>query len=222
MDGINRLAGLLVLVGCLALATVGCNLCAVFTEIPTDTPTEAPTEMPAEVPTAIRSPEPSPTPEPTDTPRPTQTPAPTRAPLPTDTPTPLPPPPLTDVPAPPSGGVRATFLADARQTQSDLLEVKIWFDRLAGGETVSCATVIAHSIHRPSSAAPAQVADLVPIWNEYQAAIANGQQCLQWLVDFCSQGGGNIDAGTFWDRRGLSSDALSHCEHVVQALESAQ
>jgi hypothetical protein len=116
----------------------------------------------------------------------------------------------------------ATFLADARQTQNDLLQVKTWFDRMAGAESVSCATVFAHTIHLPSSTAPAQVPELVPIWNEYQAAIADGQSCHQWLKDFCTQGGGNIDAGSFQDRRTLSSSALSHCEHVVQALEASQ
>jgi hypothetical protein len=113
----------------------------------------------------------------------------------------------------------ATFLADARQTQGDLMEIKIWFDRLAGEETIPCSTVYAHAIHRPSSTAPASVPDLAPTWNEYQAAIADGQNCLQWLVDFCDAGGGTIDYGTFWDRRALSSSALSRCEHVVQTLE---
>jgi len=97
--------------------------------------------------------------------------------------------------------------------------IKVWFDRLAGGESIACNTVYAHGIHQPASSAPAQVPDLAPSWNEYQAAIADGQKCLQWLVDFCNAGGGTIDKNTFWNRRDLSSSALSHCEHVIQALE---
>ncbi len=116
----------------------------------------------------------------------------------------------------------AAFLTDARQTQDNLLSVKVWFDRMAGGETIPCNTVFEHGIHRPSSTAPAQVPDLVPIWNEYQTAIADGQQCLDWLVNFCAGGGGNINMGDFWGRRDLSSSALSHAEHVVQALEASQ
>jgi hypothetical protein len=116
----------------------------------------------------------------------------------------------------------STFLSDARWTQADLLEIKVWFDRLAGGESVSCNTILSHGVHLPVSAAPGQNPDLVGVWNEYQAAIADGQQCLQWLVDFCNSGGGTIDYGTFWNRRDLSSSALSHAEHVVQALEAMQ
>jgi hypothetical protein len=116
----------------------------------------------------------------------------------------------------------AVFLTDARQTRDDLLAVKVWFDRLAGGETIQCSTVFGHGIHIPSSVAPAQVPDLVPIWNEYQAAIADGQQCLQSLVEFCAGGGGTFGAGDFWTRRDLSSSALSRSEHVVQALEASQ
>jgi hypothetical protein len=70
--------------------------------------------------------------------------------------------------------------------------------------------------------APAQVPDLVPIWNEYQTAIADGQQCLQSLIEFCAGGGGTFSAGDFWTRRDLSSNALSRSEHVVQALEASQ
>jgi hypothetical protein len=90
---------------------------------------------------------------------------------------------------------------------------------MAGGRPVYCTTIFAHSIHRPSSTAPSTVPDLVPIWNEYQAAIADGQICFQWMIDFCNQGGGTVDEATFNDRRGLSSSALSHAEHVVQSLE---
>jgi hypothetical protein len=39
------------------------------------------------------------------------------------------------------------------------------------------------------------------------------------MVDFCNAGGGTIDTTTFLDRRELSASALSHAEHVVQALE---
>lgn len=180
---------------------------------PTPTATPTPTARPATSTPAVTTPSPV---------APTRTSAPAVAP--TSTTAALPPtaPPATALPptAPPSSGVVSTFLSDARQTKDDLLEVKIWFDRLAGGESVPCNTILAHSIHPPSSAAPAQVPDLIPTWNEYQAAIANGQQCLQWLIDFCNAGGGTIDTGTFWDRRTLSADALSHCEHVVQDLES--
>ena len=97
--------------------------------------------------------------------------------------------------------------------------IKNWFDAMAGGQSVYCSTIYAHSIHRPTSTAPSTVPELVPIWNEYQAAIADGQLCHQWMVDFCDAGGGTIDTSTFWDRRDLSSSALSHAEHVVQALE---
>jgi hypothetical protein len=127
--------------------------------------------------------------------------------------------PATATSAPPPSGVRATFLADARRTEDDLMTVKVWFDRLAGGGRIACDTVYAHSIHRPSSRAPSQDPSLAPTWNEYQTAIADGQTCLQWLVDFCDAGGGTIDQATFWDRRELSSRALSRCEHVVQELE---
>jgi hypothetical protein len=119
----------------------------------------------------------------------------------------------------PSSGVKTTFLADARQSKDDLMGIKVWFDRLAGGESIACSTVYAHGIHRPISSAPAQDPNLAPTWNEYQAAIADGQKCLQWLVDFCDAGGGTIDQGTFWNRRDLSSSALSRCEHVVRTLE---
>jgi len=189
--------------------------------LPTATPTLTPTLTPTAVPT---TPTASPTPTPTEMP----TAIPTHVPLaatptpvpPATTPTSTPPAPTTPaVTAPPPSGVVATFLADARRTQNDLLEIKVWFDRLAGGERIPCSTVYAHAIHRPSSTTPAQVPDLVSTWNEYQAAIADGQRCLQWLVDFCNAGGGVIDYSTFWDRRALSSSALSHCEHVVQALE---
>lgn len=64
------------------------------------------------------------------------------------------------------------------------MTIKTWFDKLAGGQNIYCSTVMAHTIHRPSSTAPATVPDLVPIWNEYQAAINDGQLCLQWMIDF--------------------------------------
>lgn len=115
--------------------------------------------------------------------------------------------------------MKATFLADARRTEDDLVTIKVWFDRLAGGERIACNTVYAHTIHRPTSNAPRRDPSLARTWSEYQAAIADGQTCLQWLVDFCDAGGGTIDETTFWDRRELSSSALSRCEHVVQALE---
>jgi len=139
---------------------------------------------------------------------------------PAQTATTSPPSPATRTPASQPSGVKATFLADARQTKDDLMTVKIWFDRLAGGEEIACNTVDGHSIHRPVSKAPSQDPSLAPTWNEYQAAIADGQACLHWLVDFCDAGGGTIDEATFWDRRELSSTALSRCEHVVQELES--
>jgi hypothetical protein len=100
------------------------------------------------------------------------------------------------------------------------MAIKVWFDKVAGGESVSCAIIINHTIHRPAGTAPSTVPDLVPTWNEYQAAISDGQQCLQWLVDFCGAGGGTVDTGTFWGLRDLSSSALSHGEHVVQELEA--
>ncbi|MBU0705319.1 MAG: hypothetical protein KKC18_15830, partial [Chloroflexi bacterium] len=174
--------------------------------IPTNT--RAPTARPATSTPAVLTP---------TSVAPTSTSAPVGAPTSTPAAIPLTAPPAT---APPSSGVVSTFLSDARQTQDDLSKVKVWFDRMAGGETVQCSTILAHYIHRPSSTAPAQVPDLSPTWNEYQAAIANGQQCLQWLIDFCNAGGGTIDNSTFWDRRTLSADALSHCEHVVQDLEN--
>lgn len=194
-----------------------------------------PSTAPATVPPTATPLRPTPTPtrlRPTSTPLPSATPTP---PAPTSTPT-RPAPTRTTAPATPKpapttptpttarggSGVVATFLADARQTQRDLMTIKVWFDRLAGGETIYCSTVYAHSIHHPSSSDPAQDPSLVATWNEYQAAIADGEKCLQWLVDFCRAGGGVIDEATFWDRRSLSSSALSHCEHVVQDLESRQ
>ncbi len=206
---------------------------------------EAPTPTPTPTVTLTPTPTFTPTPVPTDTPTPTATPIPTDTPtpIPTDTPTatatpttrptatasqptsespPTAPPATAPPAAPPSSDVVAAFLIDARQTQNDLMAVKVWFDRLAGGETIPCATAYEHGIHLPSSMAPGQVGDLVPIWNEYQVAIADGQLCLQWLVEFCNAGGGNIGTGDFWSRRDLSSSALSHVEHVVQALEAGQ
>jgi hypothetical protein len=206
---------------------------------PTQAPTATDTPAPTATPLPTHTPVPSNTPEPTDTPeptptrtsRPTEKPSPTNSPTAVPTSTPQPPPTATPVPPaaptqppapPPTSGVLSTFLSDARQTQGDLLEVKIWFDRLAGSESVACSTVFGHSIHTPVSSAPAQDPQLVGIWREYEGALASGQLCLQWLVDFCAAGGGNIDYGTFWDRRALSSDALSHAEHVVQSLEALQ
>ncbi len=204
----------------------------------TPAPTAPPTATSAPTPALTATPPPTDTPapmlRPTSTLRPTEGAKPTVTPLPTDTPTPQSAPTTTPAavatrapaatatPRPAGSGVVATFLADARQTQRDLGTIKTWFDRLAGGESIPCSTIYAHSIHRPSSNAPSTVPDLAPTWNEYQAAIADGQTCLQWLVDFCDQGGGVIDEGTFWNRRELSSSALSHCEHVVQALEAMQ
>ncbi len=194
------------------------------TVTPTPTPTSTPTPLPTDTPTS------TPTATPTNTPTATATPT-TQ---PSNTPTaPAPPQPATEIPptappatappaAPPSSDVVAVFLTDARQTREDLLAVKVWFDRLAGGETIQCGTVFEHSIHVPSSMAPAQVPDLVPIWNEYQIAIADGQQCFQSLVEFCAGGGGTFNLGEFWTRRDLSSNALSRGEHVVQALEAIQ
>ena len=193
------------------------------TPVPTDTPlptptlTPEPTETPPPTPTA--SPEPTstllptltPSPQPTHTPIPTMPSTATLPPLPTATPMP-----------PPVSGVAAAFLNDARQTTADLLEVKVWFDRLAGSESVSCAIVFDHSIHQPVSTAPAADPDLVGIWHEYQAAMAIGQDCLNWLVDFCAGGGGTIGGNDFWDRRQSTSRALSQAEHVVQALEALQ
>jgi hypothetical protein len=199
------------------------------TDAPAPTPTPLPTDT--RVPTDTPEPTDTPQPTPTRTSRPTEKPSPTNSPTAVPTSTPKPPPTATPVPPaaptqppppPPSSGVLSTFLSDARQTQADLLEVKIWFDRLAGSESVACSTVFAHSIHTPVSNAPAQDPELVEIWHEYEGALASGQLCLQWLVDFCSAGGGTIDYGTFWDRRELSSDALSRAEHVVQALEARQ
>lgn len=129
---------------------------------------------------------------------------------------------MTPAPAAPSSAVVGAFLSDVRLTYSDLLEIKVWFDRLAGGEIISCETALTHSIHLPRSSAPASAAELAGIWAEYQQAISDGGLCLQWLVDFCEAGGGLIDAATFWDRRGLSAAALSHVEHVTQALEAMQ
>lgn len=130
--------------------------------------------------------------------------------------TPVPP---TVTPAPLSSSTVSAFLSDARQTKESLNTIKIWFDRLAGGESIACSTVYGHAIHRPSSSAPSQVPELSPTWNEYQTAITEGQRCLQWMIDFCEGGGGTIDESTFWDRRDLSSQALSRCERVVRTLE---
>jgi hypothetical protein len=181
------------------------------TATPTVTPTRTPTRTPSPFPpTATHTPAP-----PTARPRPTAAPQATAAqPAASATPRPAP----TGV-AGPSDRVVSAFLSDARATQTDLFGVKVWFDRLAGGETIPCSTVFGHSIHQPISAAPGQVAELAPAWAEYQSALSAGQACLQWLLDFCSAGGGEIDETTFWDRRELSSSALSQCEHVVQALE---
>ncbi len=184
---------------------------------PTDTPAPTPTLRPTSTLRPTEESQPTATSPPTETlPQPTPTDTAMPASLPTRTPAPASP------TTPPSSGVVSTFLADARQTQEDLVTIKVWFDRLAGGERIPCSTVYAHSIHRPSSTAPGTVPDLAATWNEYQSAIADGQTCLQWLIDFCDQGGGVIDEGTFWNRRDLSSSALSHCEHVVQALEAMQ
>jgi hypothetical protein len=144
----------------------------------------------------------------------------TAAPVPAATPAPDSAPQPTAPPPPASSGLVAAFLGDARATQGDLLEVKNWFDRLAGQEQIACSTVYGHGIFRSGRSSAANVPELAPIWAEYQAAIGNGQTCLDWLVAFCRAGGGNIDSQTFWDRRELSSSALSHCEHVVQALEA--
>ncbi len=214
---------LLVLIGWAIIITLACQSTSAPTMVPTEvlTDTPEPTETPTNTPEPTKTPLPTDTPLPTSTSRPTNTPEPTETPLPTDTPEPTSPPqPTATAAPPPASGVAAIFLADARQTKEDLLTIKIWFDRLAGGENVSCATVYDHTIHRPASTAPSSVPDLVPTWNEYQAAIADGQTCFQWMIDFCDQGGGVIDTGTFWDRRDLSSSALSHAEHVVQELEA--
>ncbi len=216
---------LLALIPALVIILLACRLSPAPTEIPTTTPTETPTETPTA--TATWTPEPTDTPIPTSTPLPTNTPTPkpTKTPRPTETSIPTSPPAPTvsaptTPPPPPASGVAATFLADARQTKDDLVVIKGWFDNMAGGRAVYCSTIYAHSIHRPSSSAPASVPELAPIWNEYQGAIADGQLCLQWMIDFCDQGGGIIDESTFWDRRELSSSALSRAEHVVQALEA--
>ncbi|MCX7683445.1 MAG: serine/threonine protein kinase, partial [Anaerolineae bacterium] len=109
----------------------------------TSTPTFTPTPTPT--PTRVR-PTSTPLPSPTPTqPAPTSTPA---RPTPTPTRTPARPKPVPTTPtstsAPPGSGVVATFLADARRTQRDLMTIKVWFDRLAGGETIYCSTVYAH------------------------------------------------------------------------------
>jgi hypothetical protein len=206
----------------MVIATLACQLAptpaTVPTQVPTDTP--EPTEKPTDTPMPTNTPMPTDTPLPTSTPKPTNTPKPTDTPPPTDIPKPTSPPAPTVPTAPPVSGVASTFLADARQTKEDLLTIKTWFDKLAGGESVYCSTVYGHTIHRPASTAPSTVPDLVPTWSEYQAAIADGQTCFQWMIDFCDQGGGVIDTATFWNRRDLSSSALSHAEHVVQELEA--
>ncbi len=219
---------LLALLGWMVITTLACQLIPTLTTAPTEVPTDTsePTEMPTNTPKPTdtqmptNTPKPTNTPLPTSTPKPSNTPKPTNTPPPTDTPKPTSPPEPAIPPAPPVSGVASTFLADVRQTKEDLLTIKIWFDKLAGGESVSCATVYGHTIHRPASTAPSTVPDLVPTWNEYQAAIADGQTCFQWMIDFCDQGGGVIDTATFWNRRDLSSSALSHAEHVVQELEA--
>jgi hypothetical protein len=215
------------------------------TEVPSEAPQATPTPKPTGTPELTDTPEPTKTPHPTDTPAPTDTPQPTNTPQPKATPrpagapapadTPLPgEPTATSAPTPPSDEVAATFLTDARQTLDDLMEIKIWFDRWIGGEfgrteggqpVAYCSTMYLHTIHVPSSTAPAQVPELAATWNEYQVAIAEGQEFLQWLVDICDQ---NIGAEEefriedFFERRELSASALSHCEHVVQALEAGQ
>ena len=219
----KKRAWLLTLIGCVTIVALACQTptpapTTVPTEVPTDTP--EPTEVPTDTPEPTETPLPTDTPKPTSTPKPTNTPEPTDTPMPTDTPEPTSPPKPTVPTVPPISGVASTFLADARQTKDDLLVIKGWFDNMAGGQPVYCSTIYAHAIHRPSSNAPASVSDLVPIWNEYQGAIADGQLCFQWMIDFCDQGGGTIDEGTFWNRRDLSSSALSHAEHVVQELEA--
>jgi hypothetical protein len=219
----KKRTGLLTLIGCVIIVTLACQTptpapTTVPTEVPTDTP--EPTEAPTDTPEPTETPMPTDTPRPTSTPKPTNTPRPTNTPKPTDTPTPTSPSKPAATAVPPTSGVAATFLADARQTKDDLLIIKNWFDAMAGGQSVYCSTVYGHAIHRPASTAPSTVPDLVPTWNEYQAAIADGQTCFQWMIDFCDQGGGTIDTATFWNRRDLSSSALSHGEHVVQELET--
>jgi hypothetical protein len=120
------------------------------------------------------------------------------------------------------GSTYDTFLADARQTEQDLLVVKGWFDQAAAGYPVYCSDVAALEIHTPSSEAPAQVPELAPFWGEYMQALANGIELHYWLVEFCIKGGGELGPAAFGERRGLASDALSHCEHVVQGLEALQ
>jgi hypothetical protein len=141
---------------------------------------------------------------------------------PTSKPTPEPAPATEPAAPPPSFDLLSTFLADARQTQADLATVEAWFDQLAGGETVAGSGVLAHSIHLPVSVAPGQDPDLADMWDKYHAAIADGQQCLQWLIDFCASGGGTMDDDALRVRRELLSSALRHAEHVVQALEALQ
>jgi hypothetical protein len=199
------------------------GMVATDTPVPPPTATEVPLPSPTDAPTATATARPTSTEVATATPTaPPPRPTGTSAPAATAPPATLTPPSPAQATNPPPAvpvGVVGTFLADSQRTQADLSEIKIWFDRLAAGERVQCSTVSQHAIHTPSSTAPATVEELVPIWNEYQQAIAQGQQCFQWLLDFCASGGGMMDVETFWDQRTVSANALSHVEHVVHALE---
>ena len=116
-------------------------------------------------------------------------------------------------------GVRGAFLVDAQQTFADVKVISDWFDRMAGGLSVYCGDTYNHSIHHPSSDAPSQVEELVPVWNEYMQAINDSESCLNWIWDFCDGGGGLLDKDAFWGHRELPASAVSHMEHVLVALE---
>jgi len=112
------------------------------------------------------------------------------------------------------------LLDDARASEEDLLAIKLWFDGIAGGEPFPCRAIYRHAIHRPASAAVPLA--LVSFWGEYQAALDTGEGCLRRMIELCDAGGGTPNGRTFWNLRGLSSSALSQCEHVVRAMEAIE
>jgi hypothetical protein len=122
-----------------------------------------------------------------------------------------------------------TFLSDARQTEADLWEIRNWFDHMKAQEEgttppreFSCALAHGHSIHQPVSTAPADDPNLVGIWHEYSAALAAGQELLDWFVLACNSEVAVFSSHDYTERRFDATIALSQAEHVVTALEAMQ
>jgi hypothetical protein len=138
-----------------------------------------------------------------------------------------PPPPATQPPPSPIpvSGALETFLSDARQTEADLAEIRNWIDQAdysQGIWTLSCAPVHGHSIHQPVSTAPAADPNLAGIWHEYSAALASGQEILDWFVQACTGEKLVLRSMDFTPKRDLTFDVLSQAENVVRALEALQ